>query len=209
MEPGRVSSAATPVPCIGLTGGIGAGKSAALAAFRTRGAATLSSDEVVHALYRRPDVVARVVERFGTGVLDADGRVDRTALGARAFAEEGGIAHLQGILYPLIGEERERWIAAERSRVPPPPLLVCEVPLLFEAGLRDLFDEVVVVTAPEAVRRARVEARGQVFAQRADLQWSEAAKVAAADRHYVNDGDLEALDAWVDAVMRDLTAARP
>ncbi len=200
-----MTPAASPPPCIGLTGGIGAGKSAALDAFRAAGAATLSSDEVVHALYGRPEVIARVVSRFGPGVVGADGRVDRPALAARAFAEEGGIAHLQEILYPLVGEERERWIAAEAARVPPPPLLVCEVPLLFEAGLADRFDRVLVVTAPEELRRARVEARGQSFAERAGRQWDERRKVAAADLHYVNDGDLEALRAWVAGVVADMT----
>jgi len=151
----------------------------------------------VHALYTRPDVVAAVVARFGPEVRGAEGGVDRRAVGARAFAEPDGIRFLEGLLHPRIGAAREEWLRAERSRVPPPPLLVCEVPLLFEAGLADRFDAVVVVTAPEEIRRRRVEARGQAFAERAGLQWDEDRKVAAADHHLVNDGDLADLDAWV------------
>lgn len=162
----------------------------------------LSSDAVVHGLYARPDVVRAVVERFGTDVLDADGRVDRAVLGPRAFAQEGGIAFLEGLLHPRIGEERERWVAAQRSATPPPPLLVCEVPLLFEAGLRDAFDAVLVVTASPEVRRARVERRGQSFGERAGRQWDEEAKVAAADEAVVNDGDLAHLHEWVADVVR-------
>lgn len=157
---------------------------------------------MVHALYARSDVVAAVVARFGRGVLDAEGRVDRAVLGPRAFAEDGGIAFLEGLLFPLIGDERERWVREQRARTPPPPLLVCEVPLLFEAGLADRFDAIAVVTASEAVRRRRVEARGQAFADRAGLQWDEARKVALADHHLVNDGDLAALRRWVAEVFR-------
>jgi dephospho-CoA kinase len=75
--------------------------------------------------------------------------------------------------------------------------LVCEVPLLFEVGLADHFDAVLVVTAPDDVRRARVAARGQDFASRAAQQMAESEKVRLADRAYVNDGSLEALESWV------------
>lgn len=108
---------------------------------------------------------------------------------------------LEGLLHPRIGEARQTWIDEQRSRTPPPALLVCEVPLLFEVGLEDTFDAVLVVTASEPVRRARVEQRGQMFDQRRAHQMDEAAKVAAADEAYVNDGSLADLQAWVDDVM--------
>jgi dephospho-CoA kinase len=193
--------------CLGLTGGIGAGKSTALAALAAHGAAVLSSDDVVHGLYARADVVDAVVQRFGPDVLGPDGAVDRAVLGPRAFAEDGGIAFLEGLLFPRVGEAREAWVAARRAEDPPPPLLVCEVPLLFEAGLAGRFDAVLVVTAPEAVRRARVEARGQAFAERAGRQWDEARKVAGADRVLVNDGDLAAVDRWAAGVVADYGTA--
>jgi dephospho-CoA kinase len=188
-------------PCLGLTGGIGSGKSAALDAFARRGAAVLSSDAVVHRLYEDPVVVDAVRGRFGDVVLDPSGGVDRAVLGPRAFAEDGGIAFLESLLHPRIGPVREAWMREQRGRSPRPPLLVCEVPLLFEAGLAPHFDAVLVVTASNPVRRMRVEERGQHFDERRAHQMDEDAKVAAADEAYVNDGSLDDLQAWVDDVM--------
>lgn len=183
-------------PLVGLTGGIGAGKSAALAALARHGAATLSADEVIHRLYEDPDVVAAVVGRFGASVLGGDGRVDRSVLGPKAFAEPGGVRFLEELLHPRVGTERARWVAARRAEVPPPSLIVCEVPLLFEVGSQADYDAVVVVTAPDAVRRGRVAARGQDFDERASRQMPEEEKVARADVVYENTGSLEDLDAW-------------
>ena len=157
----------------------------------------LSSDAVVHALYEEPEVLASVRGRFGDDVVTASGAVDRPLLGARAFAEEGGVAFLEELLFPLIEHRRRSWIAHQRALRPSPPLLVCEVPLLFEAGAEGAFDASLGVTASEAVRRRRVEARGQDFDGRAARQLPEREKVARADRSYVNDGDLSALRAWV------------
>ena len=186
-----------PPPCLGLTGGIGAGKSLALGVFAACGAATLSADEVVHRLYERPEVVAAVVERFGPPALDDRGGVDRAALGELAFAQAGGAAYLEGLIHPRVGVERTAWQAEQVGRRPPPPLLVCEVPLLFEVGLEDQFDAILVVTASEAVRRERVRARGQAFVARSARQIDEDEKVALADHAYVNDGPLDDLRAWV------------
>ena len=186
-----------PPPCLGLTGGIGAGKSLALGVFAACGAATLSADEVVHRLYERPEVVAAVVERFGPPALDDRGGVDRAALGELAFAQAGGVAYLEGLIHPRVGVERTAWQAEQVARRPPPPLLVCEVPLLFEVGLEDQFDAILVVTASEAVRRERVRARGQAFVARSARQIDEDEKVALADHAYVNDGPLDDLRAWV------------
>ncbi len=188
--------------CIGLTGGIGSGKSAALQAFHRRGAAVLSADEVVHRLYVDPAVVQAVVARFGSEVLADDGSVDRPALGAAAMASDGGMAFLEELLHPRIGDARTSWIEEQRAADPTPPLLVCEVPLLFEVGLADRFDAVLVVTASDDVRRARVEARGQDFDARAALQWDEDRKVAAANASFVNDGTEAELDAWVGDMFR-------
>lgn len=160
----------------------------------------LSSDELVHQLYRRPDVTAEVVARFGDDVLDAAGAVDRTRLGPRAFAEPGGIAFLERVLHPRIAGERHAWM--QRGAASDAPLMVCEVPLLYEVGAADEFDAVVVVTASEDVRRARVEARGQDFDERAGRQWPEERKVEAADEVFVNDGDLGALRVWAADVVR-------
>lgn len=186
-----------PPPCLGLTGGIGAGKSLALGVFAACGAATLSADEVVHRLYERPEVVAAVAERFGAPALDDRGGVDRAALGELAFAQAGGAAYLEGLIHPRVGVERTAWQAEQAARRPPPPLLVCEVPLLFEVGLEDQFDAILVVTASEAVRRERVRARDQSFVARSARQIDEDEKVALADHAYVNDGPIDELRAWV------------
>ena len=152
---------------------------------------------MVHLIYAEPKVIAAVRQRFGDGVIGPDGAVDRAALGPRAFAEEGGLAFLEGLVHPRVGDRREAWVAARRAEAPPPPLLVCEVPVLFEAGLEGAFDAVLVVTASDEVRRARVEARGQDFDQRRARQVPEREKVARADRAFVNDGGVDALRAWV------------
>jgi dephospho-CoA kinase len=185
-------------PVIGLTGGIGSGKSTALAAFERLGAAVLSSDEVVHCLYRDPAVIAEVVTRFGDDVLDSGGAIARPALRERAAAEGGGLEFLEGLIHPRIEGERTRWIDRQRRLRPPPPLLVCEVPLLFEAGLETAFDAVLVVTASEGARRARVQDRGQSFDDLASRQLPEQEKARRASSYFTNDGDLEGLERWVE-----------
>jgi dephospho-CoA kinase len=142
-------------------------------------------------------VVAQVRARFGDAVLDTGGAVDRTELGPRAFSQDGGLAFLEGLVHGRVGRRRRAWIDECRAMEPPPPLLVCEVPLLFEAGLEEEFDAIIVVTASDEVRRARVEGRGQDFAQRRARQIPEAEKLSRADRAFVNDGDLAALRAWI------------
>jgi dephospho-CoA kinase len=165
--------------------------------FADCGAAILSSDAAVHEAYADPALVAAVRARFGDGVLGPDGSLDRRLLGPRAVAEEGGLAFLEGLVHPEVGRRRTAWVAAQAARTPPPDLLVCEVPLLFEAGLADLFDAVLVVTASEPVRRARVAARGQDFDAMRARQLPEEEKVARADRVVVNDGSLDDLRRWV------------
>ncbi len=157
----------------------------------------MSSDDAVHECYRDPTVIAAVIARFGEEVSDGDGGVDRARLGDRVFDDPVARRDLEAIIHPRIHAAREAWIARERGRVPPPPLLVCEVPLLFEVDLADRFDVVLVVTASDEVRRARVEARGQDFTARSAQQIPEAVKIDRADRYVVNDGSRAELAAWV------------
>ncbi len=166
-------------------------------AFRRLGAAVLSSDEVVHAIYVEPVVVDAVRRRFGAAALAPDGQVDRVELGALAFADPEGIAFLEHLVHPRVGAARQAWQDAQRRRIPPPPLLVCEVPLLYEADLADTFDGVLVVTASEPIRRARVTARGQDFSARSGRQMTEDEKIARADRYLVNEGSMSQLEEWV------------
>jgi dephospho-CoA kinase len=178
---------------LGLTGGIGAGKSTALAAFEQLGCPTLSSDAVVHALYRQPDVRSAVVERFGPEVLATDGEVARAALAARVFSDDIARRWLEQLLHPRVADALERW-RREQEAADPGSLLVHEVPLLYEAGLAERYDGVVLITAPDELRRARSPAR---FAERAGAQLPEADKVARADYVYFNDGTPADLQRWV------------
>jgi len=188
---------------LGLTGGIGAGKSTALAAFERLGCPTLSSDAIVHALYREPEVRSAVVERFGPDVLGEDGEVARAALAARVFSDDIARRWLEQLLHPRVDDALERW-RHEQEAADPGALLVHEVPLLYEAGVADRYDGVVLITAPDDVRRARSPAR---FDERAAAQLPEADKVARADYVYFNDGTPAELERWVaDLVARLRTA---
>jgi dephospho-CoA kinase len=178
---------------LGLTGGIGAGKSTALAAFERLGCPTLSSDAIVHGLYRDPDVRSAVVERFGTGVLDDQGEVARRELAARVFSDDIARRWLEQLLHPRVSAAVAGWRRAQES-AHPGALLVHEVPLLYEAGLADRYDAVVLITAPDDVRRARVPER---FDERAATQLPEAEKIPRADHVYVNDGTPAELERWV------------
>jgi dephospho-CoA kinase len=190
---------------LGLTGGIGAGKSTALAAFAQLGCPTLSSDEIVHALYLDPEVRAAVVEHFGPGVLGEDGEVSRSALGRRVFADDGDRRWLEGLLHPRVAAALRRW-RAEQEAVHPGALLVHEVPLLYEAGLADRYDAVVLITAPDDLRRAR---RPEHFDERAAAQLPEGDKAARADHVYVNAGTPAELERWVAGLVERLRGRQP
>jgi dephospho-CoA kinase len=190
---------------LGLTGGIGAGKSTALAAFAQLGCPTLSSDQIVHALYLDPAVRAAVVEQFGPGVLGDDGEISRPALASRVFADAGERRRLEQLLHPRVATALERW-RGEQEAAHPGALLVHEVPLLYEADLADRYDAVVLITAPDDVRRSR---RPEQYDERAAAQLAEADKVARADHVYVNDGTPAELEHWVAQLVERLRGQRP
>ena len=186
---------------VAITGGIGAGKSEALRSFARHGAATVSSDEIVHELLRHDEVKQAVVERLGPGVLAADGSLDRRAIAAVVFADPEALAALEGLLHPLVSAEYLRWREQLAALPNPPRVCVTEVPLLYEVGSDEHFDKVVVITAPAEVRRDRSEAAVE---QREGRFLAEDEKVARADFAYVNDGSLDELDAFVGRVMSEL-----
>jgi dephospho-CoA kinase len=193
------------VPFVGLTGGLGAGKSEALRAFGELGAATLSTDAVVHELYASPEVRDAVVARWGADVAPG-GVVDRAAVARHAFASPDERAWLEGLLWPLVGERVAAWRAAEEAREPPPPALVVETPLLFEAGLDGLYDATLVIVADESVRAARAAARGHAAVdERTARQLSQEEKAARADHVVRNDRDLAALEQELAAVLEKLS----
>ena len=188
-----------PSAVVGLTGGIGAGKSEALAAFGRHGAATLSSDQIVHRLYDTDAVRTAVGEHFGAAVMRPDGSVDRAAVADRVFADPAERRWLEGVLLPMISAEFARWRDSEVERGT--PLLVHEAPTLFEAGVEHRYDAIVTITAPVDVR----EARRPGATVRMSHQVPESEKVARSDYVYVNDGDLAALDRFVKSVVDALS----
>ncbi len=177
------------MPLVGLTGGMGAGKSTALAALERLGAATLSTDAVVHELYAR-DARLRdaVLARWGPEVAP-NGVVDRAAIAQHAFADEGERRWLEGLLWPLVGERVAAWLEQARAQRPAPPAAVVEVPLLFEAGMEGLYDATIAVIAGEDVRRSRAAARGHAREdERAARQLSQEEKAGRATFTVRNDG---------------------
>jgi dephospho-CoA kinase len=188
-------------PFVGLTGGIGAGKSTALAALERLGAATISSDAVVHELYGFEPVLQAVVEHFGPDVAPG-GVVDRGALAAVAFRTEADRSWLEQLLWPLVWERVGSWREVAASTEPAPRALVVEVPLLFEAGHESGYDATIAVTAPEPLREARALARGhRALDERAARQLSQAEKAARATYVVLNDGDVAELERKLSAIL--------
>jgi dephospho-CoA kinase len=189
---------------VAITGGIGAGKSAALAAFHAHGAATVSSDEIVHHLLAADDEVRdAIVARLGEDTLGDDGRPDRAKIAQAVFGDRDRLAWLEGLLHPLVSREYLTWRKQLAALDEPPRVCVTEVPLLFEVGAEERFDKVVVITAPAALR----EQRRRVARDDRDARLlPDREKVRRADFHYVNTGSFEDLFAWVGDVMAQLTA---
>ncbi|HEY5662242.1 MAG TPA: dephospho-CoA kinase [Gaiellaceae bacterium] len=187
---------------VAVTGPIGAGKSAALKAFARHGAATISSDEIVHRLLRSdPEVARELAARFGPEVIGDDG-ADRARIAEIVFNDPGQLEWLEALLHPRVVRENLAWRAEQERRDDPPLLTVSEVPLLYETGGERRFDAVVVITAPEALRRERRPAGDD----REQRLLPEEEKVALADYTYLNDGTLEELDDFVADVVGKLTA---
>ena len=192
----------TAPPFVGLTGGIGAGKSEALAALSRLGAATISTDRVVHDLYEDPAVRDAVVDRWGPSVV-VEGRVDRRAVARFAFASDEERGWLEGLLWPLVGERVAAWRAAES--VGSPVALVVETPLLFEAGLEGNYDATIAIVADEAVRAARAGARGhEALDERTARQLSQAEKASRATYAVENSGSLRELEQELSGVLAKL-----
>jgi dephospho-CoA kinase len=189
---------------VAITGGIGAGKSAALDAFRAHGAATVSSDEIVHHLLAtNDDVRDAIAARLGKDVLGDDGRPDRGRIARAVFGDPEQLAWLEGLLHPLVSREYLSWREQLAMLDEPPLVAVTEVPLLYEVGSQDRFDKVVVVTAPRQLREQR---RRVPRDDRDDRLLPDREKVRRADYHYVNTGSFDALYAWVGVVMQQLEA---
>jgi dephospho-CoA kinase len=194
------------VPFVGLTGGLGAGKSTALAALARLGAETISSDEVVHELYGGEQLRDAVIARWGTEVAPG-GVVDRAAVAAKAFATEEERRWLESQIWPLVGARVAAWLEEARARTPAPPAAVVETPLLFEAGMEGIYDATIAVIAGESLRSGRAAARGHALvAERDARQLSQEEKASRATYVVRNDGTVEELEAQLSAVLAKLGA---
>jgi len=193
------------IPFIGLTGAVAAGKSAALAAFERLGAATLSSDAVVHELLAEDRTRDLLVERWGPEVAP-DGVIDRGKVGSIVFADPEELAWLERTIHPLVRERIMAW----RANLPADTrVAVLEVPLLFETGMEGLFDATVVVTAPDGLRVERAGARGTSDLEgRSARQLSQEEKAARATYVISNEGSLEDLEAAIAAILPEIVGAR-
>jgi dephospho-CoA kinase len=187
---------------IGLTGGIAAGKSEALAAFGRLGAATISTDAVVHQLLETEPLLPRLVERWGEEVAPG-GAVDRERVGEIVFADRDELSWLEGQIHPLVGKRIGGWLQGLPDEV---QVAVVEVPLLFESGMEGVFDTTVAVVASDAVRGTRAAARGHALVEgREARQLGQDEKAARAEHVVENDGSREDLERRLSALLGKLT----
>ena len=187
---------------VGLTGGIGAGKSEALAAFERLGAATLSTDRVAHDLLDDEEVRAALVERWGERIAPG-GSVDRERVSEIVFNDRDELAWLESVTHPHVGAHVLQW---RQSLDPGVDVAVVEVPLLFEAAMEDAFDATVAVVADDELRDARLRERGQGGLEgREERQLDQAEKAKRADHVIRNDASLEELELEVSKVIEQLS----
>ncbi|HEX9994713.1 MAG TPA: dephospho-CoA kinase [Acidimicrobiales bacterium] len=186
---------------IGLTGGIGSGKSTVSAMLAERGAVVVDADAIVRDLQRPGTPVFRaMVERFGPGIVAPDGTLDRAAVAAIAFADPAALADLNAIVHPAVGEEIARRLAEE---APTDHVVVLDVPLLVESGRGDLAGVVVVDVDPDVAVARLVAQRGMTEADaraRMARQASREERLARADRVVDNSGTVDDLRRRVDEV---------
>jgi dephospho-CoA kinase len=186
---------------IGLTGGIAAGKSEALKAFARLGAATLSSDAVVHELLEGELLRGRLEERWGPEVV-VDGKLDRAKIGEIVFADPEQLTWLEAQIHPLVQERTAAWLLSlpEETEV-----AVVEVPLLFEVGGDRPFDTTVAIVTGDEVRRERAAARGHALVdEREARQLTQLEKAERADHVVENDGSVEDLERALSALLAKL-----
>ena len=191
-----------------MTGGIGSGKSTALAFLREFGAVVISSDDVVHQLLSEDAIVGAIRERFGDEVIDR-GTVNRAALARVVFHDRAALDWLEALLHPHVRERVAAWARQSEKATPRPALLVAEVPLLFETGWHESFDYTMLITAPAGVRRRRLNAKltDSEFARRLEQQMPEDEKITLADFVCHNTGSRKQLRECVREAFATIIAA--
>ena len=193
---------------VGLTGGIGAGKSTVARLLAEHGALVLDADEAARAVVEPgTEGLAEIVKAFGERVLAEDGALDRARLAELVFADDLRRAELNAIVHPRV----RLWMAERAAAAPAGSIVVQDIPLLVEGGLVPLFDHVVVVDADDETRLARLAARGMTPDQakaRMDAQAPRSERAAAAGTIIDNSGDLAELARAVDALWLELDGRR-
>ena len=194
-----------PDAFIGLTGSVSAGKSAALEALARLGAATVSSDAIVHDLLATDEMRGVLVDRWGDEVASG-GELDRSKVAEIVFRDSDELSWLESQLHPRVGQAIAEW----RERLGPEVrVAVVEVPLLFESGMEGVFDAVLAITAPLEVRAERADAKGLGELEgRESRLLPEAEKAARSDFVVANDGSVADLEAKLEALLPELESAR-
>ncbi len=192
---------------LGLTGSIGMGKSTTAAMFRAEGIEVHDADAVVHALYRGE--AAPAIEAAFPGTT-RNGAVDRGLLAAKVLGDPAALTRLEAIMHPLVAASRDAFLGEARKKGA--PLVVLEVPLLFETGGDRKVNAVVLVTAPEAVQKERVSRRAGMTPERLAVilarQMPDAEKRERA--HFIIDtrGEFAAVERQVRGILRSLAGAK-
>ncbi|MEE4658912.1 MAG: dephospho-CoA kinase [Halieaceae bacterium] len=194
------------VPVVGITGGIGSGKTAVTDRLKTHGIQIVDADIAARVIMQPGQpALAAVAERFGDGILLDDGSLDRAALRKIVFADPAERQWLEQLTHPLIAAEIQRQLAAAQ-----PPYVVFVSPLLTETEQAGFCDQIVVVDVPESVQVERTMSRDSNDAAQVQrimaAQASREARIARADKVIDNSGSLEALQTRVDALHRALQA---
>lgn len=195
---------------LGMTGSIGSGKSTVAERFAARGAAIIDADQLAREATRDPEVLARIAQELGADLV-TDGELDRAKTAQRVFGDEAARETLNAIIHPEVRALSERRVAELRGRADPPPLVVHDIPLLFESGLAGRFDAVAVVVAPLELRLQRVLersgwSRDDVLARDA-AQMPQEEKARRATYVIDNGGPLQALEEQIERVWGDLVGA--
>lgn len=194
---------------VGLTGGIGAGKSTVAAMLEDHGAVVVDGDLIARQLVEPGEpALAEIAARFGPGVMDPDGRLDRAALADIVFPDPEQLAHLDAIMHPRIADRSAEML--DDAAAAGVPVVVYDMPLLVENGQAELFDIVLVVQAPVEMRLARLAMRGVGAADahaRMARQATDAQRAAVADIVIDNSGSEEDLEAQVERAWQAILAA--
>jgi dephospho-CoA kinase len=199
---------------VGLTGGLGCGKSTVLHMFGELGAATLSADDVVHALYEPAEpAYGQIVQHFGRAILAPSGHIDRHKLADIVFRDPAQLAILEGIVHPLVLRRQEQWLGEQEHRSDSPNVAMIEIPLLFEKNLQASFHKSVTVVCDDRAQFERFRRRnpelssaeaGKEIQRRSAAQLSPRQKAERADYVIDNSGPLPATSERVKEVYHDL-----